>query len=105
MNLQRIHVCVVIIYSSFSHQNIWTAGQDGLVRQWNSEMQECLKVFRVTDHFLEDLTAVGLTSSQPGIRGLSAAPGTNMPILVATKQAELLLLDADGKFKVLVQVS
>ncbi|KAK7068129.1 Echinoderm microtubule-associated protein-like 5 [Halocaridina rubra] len=42
-------------------------------------------------------------SSQPGIRSLSAAQGTDIPILIGTQHAEILVMDAEGIFTVLVQ--
>ncbi|XP_042240211.1 echinoderm microtubule-associated protein-like 6 isoform X2 [Homarus americanus] len=86
-----------------TQESIWTAGQGGYVCKWDSEMKRSVKVFPVTDHFLENSAAFGLTSSQPGLRSLSAAPGTDFPLLVATQHAEILLMDADGMFTVLVQ--
>nr|XP_053632744.1 echinoderm microtubule-associated protein-like 5 [Cherax quadricarinatus] len=86
-----------------THESVWIAGQCGYVSKWDTEMKECVKVFPVTDHLLEDTSTVSLNSSQPGLRSLSAAPLTVMPILVATHHAELLFMDADGKFTVLVQ--
>ncbi|XP_069172867.1 echinoderm microtubule-associated protein-like 5 isoform X2 [Procambarus clarkii] len=86
-----------------TQKNVWTAGQGGYVCKWDSEMKQCEKVLPATDHFLEDAACVGLSSSQPGLRSLSAAPDTLMPLLVATQHAELLLMDANGKFTMLVK--
>lgn len=85
-------------------QNIWTAGQGGYVCKWDREFTKCLKVFPVSDHFLAETAAVAFTSAQPGLRSLSAAPGTNSPILVATQHAELLLMDGEGQLNIIVQV-
>lgn len=85
-------------------QNIWTAGQGGYVCKWDREFNKCLKVFPVSDHFLAETAAVAFTSAQPGLRSLSAAPGTNSPILVATQHAELLLMDEEGQLNIIVQV-
>lgn len=72
--------------------------------KWDREFTKCLKVFPVSDHFLAETAAVAFTSAQPGLRSLSAAPGTNSPILVATQHAELLLMDEEGQLNIIVQV-
>ncbi|XP_042878001.1 echinoderm microtubule-associated protein-like 5 [Penaeus japonicus] len=86
-----------------TNENIWTAGQGGYVCKWDREFNKCLKVFPVSDHFLAETAAVAFTSAQPGLRSLSAAPGTNSPILVATQHAELLLMDEEGQLNIIVQ--
>ncbi|ROT74041.1 putative echinoderm microtubule-associated protein-like 5 isoform X2 [Penaeus vannamei] len=86
-----------------TNENIWTAGQGGYVCKWDREFTKCLKVFPVSDHFLAETAAVAFTSAQPGLRSLSAAPGTNSPILVATQHAELLLMDEEGQLNIIVQ--
>lgn len=44
---------------------------------WDREVHTCVKSYPVTDRHLEDFTAIQLTSSQPGIRGLSSHQITN----------------------------
>lgn len=56
---------------------MWTGGQDGLLCRWDREVHTCVKSYPVTDCNLEDITATQLTSSQPGIRGLSSHQNTN----------------------------
>lgn len=72
--------------------------------KFDTDLKKCLKIFPVSDHFLVETTAVAFTSSQPGLRSLSAAPGTNGPILVATQHAELLIMDGEGQITIFVQV-
>ncbi|XP_066956728.1 echinoderm microtubule-associated protein-like 6 isoform X2 [Macrobrachium rosenbergii] len=95
----KVPVYSILVTKEF----IWTAGQGGYVCKWDQEMKKCLKVFPVTDHFLEESTPVSLMSSQPGIRSLSVAAGSDVPLLVGTQHSELLLMDDEGKISLLVQ--
>ena len=57
----------------------------------------------VTDHFLNYDVPVALTTSQPGIRALDYIE--EKPLIVGTANSEILLMNEEGKFLDLVQVS